>query len=336
MHAWLEKMWYGNHWVAWLIWPISLVYQAIIYLRRHVLTRFYQCQFSPPVVVVGNITVGGVGKTPFVLALIREAQRRGVKVGVVSRGYGASIQNFPHEVNVDQDTAELVGDEPLMIARNAACPVVIAPKRNAAVQYLLANHACQLIISDDGLQHYRMGRAIEIAVVDGSRPFGNGLCLPAGPLREPTRRLNEVDFVIVNGKDNRNKNGKANGLLSKAYAMHLVLKACQSVHNNKPIDWSALPRPIAAIAGIGNPERFFESLRALGLEFTPYAFPDHYSFRENNLDLKEKSIVMTEKDAVKCQAFAKDNYFVLPVEAQLDPAFWQAFWSHEQLKGLLS
>lgn len=336
MKSWVEKIWYGNirpfrkrsNAIAWLLWPISLVYQGIVFLRRSCLTRFYQRSFAVPVVVVGNLSVGGVGKTPFVIALVNEAQKKGLRVGVVSRGYGACIKDFPHEVDEQQDTAQQVGDEPLLIARKAGCPVVIAPKRVDAVEYLLAKYACQLIISDDGLQHYRMGRAVEIAIVDGNRLFGNGFSLPAGPLREPRARLDEVDFVVVNG-------GRMSSI-PKAYSMHLAPKACKPLHGNGTIAWDALPRPIAAIAGIGHPDRFFESLRTLGLDFTPYSFPDHYRFRESHITFKERSLIMTEKDAVKCQSFTRENCYVLPVEAILHSDFWQAFWSHEELRGLFT
>lgn len=317
----IEKIWYEAHVLRWPLRPLSWVYQSIVFLRRNFLKRFCQSQFAVPVIVVGNLTVGGVGKTPLVMALVKAIQKRGLRVGVVSRGYGASIKQFPHEVDAAARAAE-VGDEPLLLARNCACPVVIAPKRVDAVKYLLEKHQCQIIISDDGLQHYAMGRAIEIVVVDGSRFFGNKLCLPAGPLRERPSRLDDVDFIVVNA-----------GQMPGAYAMELKAGPLRSLTTQEPVDLATLARPIAAIAGIGNPERFFKTLRDLSLTFRAYAFPDHYRFNAEDLKFKEKTVLMTEKDAVKCQPFAKENCFVLPVEAELSPAFWQAFWSHEKLKG---
>ncbi len=323
----IDKIWYGkNHPIAYLLWPISLIYRCVIIIRRYFLTGFNQHAFKTPVIVVGNLSVGGVGKTPFVMALVKEAQKKGLHVGVVSRGFGASIKTFPHEVDGASDTAELVGDEPLLIAKNTGCPVIIAPNRVDAVEYLLAKHRCQLIISDDGLQHYRMGRAIEIVIVDGTRLFGNGFCVPAGPLREPQARLNEVDFVVINGGQS--------GSLPMAHSMYLESKPIKPLHGKGIIAWDSMPKPIAAIAGIGNPERFFESLRALGLDFTPYAFPDHFRYREPHITFKERSLIMTEKDAVKWQSFDRENCYVLPVEASLDSNFWQAFWSHNALRGL--
>lgn len=193
----MEKLWYGNHPLQWVLRPLSWVYSVIISVRRYFLQHYKQVDCPVPLIVVGNITVGGVGKTPLVIELAKRINQKGIKVGIVSRGYGAKTKHFPYEVQIN-DSALKVGDEPLLLAQKTKCPVVIAPKRNQAVDYLLKKHGCDIIISDDGLQHYRMGRAIEIAVVDGTRGLGNKLCLPAGPLRESAERLKQVDFVVVN------------------------------------------------------------------------------------------------------------------------------------------
>lgn len=319
----IDKLWYGKHPLRWFLWPFSWLYRGIVGIRRAYLTRFCQQQFPVPVIVVGNLTVGGVGKTPLVMALVRAFQEKGMRVGVVSRGYGALINKFPHDVRVG-DTAEQVGDEPLLIARKCACPVVIAPARVDAIQYLLENYQSQIIISDDGLQHYKMGRAIEIAVIDGQRLFGNKLCLPAGPLREGLKRLKGVDFLVVNG-----------GQWPGAYSMALIPGQLTQLCSGKKVPYDGLSAPVAAVAAIGNPERFFMTLSGLGVIFYPYIFPDHHHFSREDLILKEKSVVMTEKDAVKCQNFASENWFVLPVEAKLNDSFWQDLWSHGQLKGYL-
>lgn len=322
MTIWLEKLWYTRHPLRWLLIPAAWAYQVIISLRRKLLQRFYQQDFAVPIIVVGNLSVGGVGKTPLVIALAQRFQQQGVRVGIVSRGYKAEIKQFPHEVNATSE-ALLVGDEPLLMAKKTGCPVVIAPKRNDAVRYLIDHHASQIILSDDGLQHYAMGRAIEIAVIDGMRGLGNGLTLPAGPLREPKDRLNQVDFLVSNG-----------GQWPGAYPMHLQPGSFVHLKSGKAIDSAQLGESIAAVAGIGHPQRFFASLEQLNVVFEPYSFPDHYFFKAQDLKFAMKSVVMTEKDAVRCQPFAADNWYYLPVEAVLDNGFWQSLCSHQQLKGL--
>ncbi|CEG57354.1 tetraacyldisaccharide 4'-kinase [Legionella fallonii] len=317
----IDKLWYGNHPLKWTLLPVSWGYRLIVGIRRWYLQNFCQVSCSVPLIVVGNLTVGGVGKTPLVIALAKKMQHQGLKVGIVSRGYGAKTKNYPHEIQLS-DSAELVGDEPLLLARKTNCPVVISPVRTKAVDYLLEKHRVQIIISDDGLQHYRMGRAIEIAVIDGTRGLGNGLCLPAGPLRESESRLKQVDFVIVNG-----------GTWGNAYRMSLVPGSLTKLSTQETISSSSLAGTIAAVAAIGNPQRFYSTLGQLGIEFTTYTYPDHYQFKSNDLNYAESFIIMTEKDAVKCFSFSSDKMYYLPVEAQLDDAFWQALWSHQQLKG---
>ncbi|MDP1602906.1 MAG: tetraacyldisaccharide 4'-kinase [Legionella sp.] len=317
----LEKLWYNHHPLRWGLWPFSKLYQGIVSLRRRFLIRFCQHQFAVPVIVVGNLTVGGVGKTPLVIGLVKAFQEKGLRVGVVSRGYGAAMKHFPHEIT-KADNAREVGDEPLLIFQKSGCPVVIAPKRVDAVRYLLEKFQSQIIISDDGLQHYAMGRAIEIVVIDGARGLGNGMCLPAGPLRETAHRLKRADFVVVNG-----------GKWPDAFQMTLKPGQLTQVKSGKSMALSQLLMPVAAVAGIGHPERFFTTLATEGVSFNAYPFPDHHLYDAADFKFKEKSVVMTEKDAVKCQAFAADNWYFLPVEAKLDKAFWQVLWSHEQLKG---
>lgn len=317
----LEKLWYTRHPGRWLLYPLALVYQAVSSLRRSYLRRFRQERFAVPVIVVGNLTVGGVGKTPLVIALAQKFKARGLRVGIVSRGYGASVCHFPHEVSLD-DKAAFVGDEPLLLAKKTQCPVVISPKRAQAVQYLLDNHQSQIILSDDGLQHYAMGRVLEIVVIDGIRGMGNGLCLPAGPLRESIKRLQAVDFIVVNG-----------GQWPDAYRMDLVPGEFLQLVSGKSIQLEQLSRPVAAVAAIGNPQRFFLTLNQLGVSFKSYPFADHHPFRPNDLCMKEDMIVMTEKDAVKCHAFATDKMYFLPIEASVCDKFWDALWTHGKLQG---
>jgi tetraacyldisaccharide 4'-kinase len=325
--AWIDRYWYNLHPLCWLLWPLSLVYQSLAALRRFYLSRFRQQPCSVPVIVVGNLTVGGVGKTPLVIALAKELKQRGLRVGIVSRGYGARFVKFPFEVSKDARAIE-VGDEPLLLAQKTDCPVVIAPKRIEAVRYLLKKYQSQVVISDDGLQHYAMGRAIEIVVIDGARGLGNGFCLPAGPLREAISRLKQADFVVINGNLQRPLSFKS------SYRMDLIPGEFMQVKNNSIVAKEKLKPTVAAVAGIGNPERFFTTLSSLGIQFNPYSYPDHHSFRLEELDVDEKIVVMTEKDAVKCRPFATDRMYFLPVEATVEDKFWHAFWLHKQLQGI--
>ncbi len=312
----IDTLWYKRHPLRWILYPFSLVYQIVAGVRRYYLQHVCQQSFPVPVIVVGNLTVGGVGKTPLVIALAQHLHAQGLRVGIVSRGYGSTVKTFPHEVDIHQ-AASLVGDEPLLIAKKTQCPVVIAPNRVKAVQFLLDKYQCQIILSDDGLQHYRMGRAIEIAVIDGLRELGNGLCLPAGPLREGKKRLQDVDLIVVNG-----------GSRPGGYPMNLQPGRLTQLVSGATCSPSALTSSIAAVAAIGHPQRFFATLDALGMSFTPYPFADHHAFQERDLQFSEKIVVMTEKDAVKCSPFASEGMYFLPVDAEMSNEFWDALWSY--------
>ncbi|MFI4963103.1 MAG: tetraacyldisaccharide 4'-kinase, partial [Legionellales bacterium] len=321
MSLFVDRIWYKSHPLQWILRPFSWIYRLSISIRRWYLQRFCQKNFAVPIVVVGNLTVGGVGKTPLVIALANKFSEKGLKVGIVSRGYGAQITQYPHEVSL-KDSALEVGDEPLLIAQKTNCPVVIAPKRTEAVNYLLEKHQSQIIISDDGLQHYRMGRAIELLVIDGIRGLGNGLCLPAGPLREPEKRLRQVDFIIVN-----------EGIWDKAYSMTLKPGLPLSLDTDEAVAVESFTDPVAAVAAIGNPQRFYATLSQLGIKFNEYSYPDHYQFTPDDLNYSESKVIMTEKDAVKCRLIDSNKLYCLPVEAVLSEAFWDALWSHQQLQG---
>ena len=316
-----DTLWYGSHPLKRVLQPLSWVYAGITQIRRWYLIRFCQ-QVSPvPIIVIGNITTGGVGKTPLVIELAKRLQAKGLKVGIVSRGYGAQIKRFPYAIKLD-DCANKVGDEPLLLAQKTGCPVVIAPKRIEAVRYLLDNHQSQIILSDDGLQHYKMGRDIEIVVIDGVRGLGNGLCLPAGPLRESPNRLGQVDFIVVN-----------EGAWKQAYPMTLKPGNPIKLSTNEEVDFNVFNEEVAAVAGIGHPQRFYATLSQLGIKYKAYSYPDHYQFTANDLHYSEPHIIMTEKDAVKCRAFHSDKMYYLPVRAELNEAFWEALWSHQRLQG---
>lgn len=318
-HSWVNKIWYQDHPLRWILAPFSMVFAGVVSVRRFILQRFMQRRFPIPIIVVGNLTVGGVGKTPLVITLANTLRAKGLRVGIVSRGYGARGP-FPRAVQANDD-AHRVGDEPLLMAKKTTCPVVIAPKRPSAVQYLLKNYPLDVIISDDGLQHYAMGRAIEIVVIDGIRGLGNGLMLPAGPLRESKKRLQRVDFVIVNG-----------GEWPDAYRMDLVAGELTQLISGKVLKPTAFHSPVAAVAGIGNPKRFYQTLTSLKLDYTPYPFADHHQFTSKELAFNEKTVVMTEKDAVKCVSFATEQMYFLPVEAHLCNQFWNKLWAHKTLK----
>lgn len=322
MSTFFNQLWYGDRSLAqWFLYPFSLIYRLVITLRRFYLQCFWQKPCPVPLIVIGNISVGGVGKTPLVIELALRLKEKGLNVGIVSRGYGAQMKHFPYEVQLS-DKASLVGDEPLLIAQKTQCPTVIAPQRTAAVDYLLKKYHCQIILSDDGLQHYKMARTIEIVVVDGTRKLGNGLCLPAGPLRESAARLKQADFIVVN-----------EGTWNNAYSMHLIPTSLVQLSTLNLVPIESLSGDIAAVAGIGNPQRFYSTLTQLGIKFTPYSYPDHYQFKPEDLECEENIVIMTEKDAIKCRAFCTDSVYFLPVKAVLEDSFWNALWSHQQLQG---
>ncbi len=311
----LQQHWYGRPGWLWLLLPLEGLFRIVVALRR----LLYRCNLlqqyrAPlPVIVVGNIAVGGTGKTPVTLALCEWLRRLGHRPGIVSRGYGAQPPQSPFLVTPDSDPRHS-GDEPLLLARRSGCPVVIDADRAVAVRHLLATTDCDLIICDDGLQHYALARDIELAVIDGARGLGNGHCLPVGPLREPPARLGSVDAVLVNGLDHRGIDG---------FSFELRPTALVNVATGErvaPQAWAGTQtgRGAHALAGIGNPDRFFSTLRALGIEPLEHPLPDHHRFSAADLAFDDElPIVMTEKDAVKCAPFATARCWYLAVEMTL-------------------
>ncbi len=315
----LQRRWYGRPGWLLLLWPLEILYRFFTSLRRGLYRwRILSSWRAPvPVIVVGNIAVGGTGKTPLTIALCEMLQRAGYKPGVISRGYGARPPQLPYFVRGD-DSAERCGDEPLLIARRTRNAVVIAPRRADAARFLLEQSHCDVIICDDGLQHYALQRDVEIVVVDASRRFGNRHCLPCGPLRESVARLKRVDAIVVNGAGDSDVDEAMNTphypLQLQPSAM-LQLTSAQAI---PPRTWCKQNMRVHAVAGIGNPERFFAILRALGCETIEHAFPDHHVFRAEDLHFDDElPIVMTEKDAVKCTGFAGERHWYLQVRAQL-------------------
>ena len=313
----LQYHWYRLTPLHLLLYPLSLLFRLLAALRRALYRNgmLHTERLPVPVIVIGNISVGGTGKTPLTLWLAERLIAAGRHPGIISRGYRreGAAPDTARPVSAD-DTADAVGDEPLMMARRGLCPVWVGRDRPAVAHALLQAHPeCDVILSDDGLQHYRLQRDVEIVVVDGNRRFGNGLLLPAGPLREPVSRLRGVDAVVVNGATAD----------MRGYTMTLHGTQFRNLLDPQRVcdarDLAGMR--LYAIAGIGHPQRFFHHLQQLGLHPETRAFPDHhrYSARDIAHDTAD-AILMTEKDGVKCAPFATGKHWVLQVDAQLDPS----------------
>jgi tetraacyldisaccharide 4'-kinase len=312
MKAWLQRRWYSQQPPPLLLQPLAALYGAIAQSRRHKLEAT-RAPLAVPVIIVGNISIGGTGKTPLVIWLVERLREWGFRPGVISRGYGGRAGHYPLRVSADTDAA-LCGDEPLLIALRTGVPLAVDPDRVAAAQLLIAGGEVDVLIADDGLQHYRLSRQLEFCVVDGARGLGNGALLPAGPLREAPSRLRDVDLVIVNGA----------GFDAGANSVRFDLQA-DRLRNLLDGSQRALAdfagQAVHAVAGIGNPERFFVSLEAAGLRVQRHVFDDHHRYRREELEFgDELPLLMTEKDAVKCRAFAQGRWWALPVSAALSPA----------------
>jgi tetraacyldisaccharide 4'-kinase len=329
MRQWIQSEWHRLGGLALLMLPFALAFRLVSAARR----SLYRMRVLPswrapvPVIVVGNVTAGGTGKTPLAIAIVELLQRRGHNPGVVARGYGR-VPPREHDprgvvrVYPDVATPEHFGDEPVLIARRSRVPVYISPDRAAAARALLEAHPeVDGIVSDDGLQHYALARDVEIAVVDGERGFGNRLPLPAGPLREPVARLKEVDAVVVNGGVRDDVPGE------RRFAMRLGGERFAALAGNQELGpqefaLATRGRQVVAVAGIGNPDRFFGHLAAIGISARAIAHPDHYHYQPQDLKLPGADvIVMTEKDAVKCAAFADARMWFMRVEAILPREF---------------
>lgn len=314
----IQKLWYQPKLSPWLIplVPLSWIYKGLIGLRN----GLYQNKvlsvpsFPVPIIVIGNLTVGGTGKTPLVIHIARILKQQGMKVGIVSRGY-LGEHSEPTYVFANSDP-NLVGDEPVLLAKRLFCPIVVAKKRTQAVQLLLDSGAVDVILSDDGLQHRALERDIEIVVIDGKRRFGNGYCLPAGPLREPISTLKDADFIVCNTPDRFDNDSE--------YEMELrprPLYKGMVPGEHLPL-LSLQGQTVHAIAGIGFPDRFFDLLKNYGLKIKEHPFPDHYQFQASDINFEDDyPIIMTEKDAVKCAGLMNEKHWVLPVEASLNPLF---------------
>lgn len=314
--SFVDKVWYQPSWIHWLVIvalsPVTALFWLLSAVRRKLFTMGIKksVKVSVPVIVVGNISVGGNGKTPLVVHIAKRLKQEGYRPGVLSRGYGGKQATYPMSVDVTSSPAQ-VGDEPVLMRQNINCPLVVDPKRPRGAKLLIEKHGCNVIICDDGLQHYALARDIEIAVVDGKRRCGTGWLLPSGPLREGKSRLKQTDYVVVNGGPVGNSE----------YLMSLESgRLVNLLQRNKSMSIAQLTQPVVAAAGIGNPQRFFDLLHAKQVKLKQcLSFVDHHQFSAK--DLPQETVLMTEKDAVKCTRFAHKDWWFLPVSARLPDQF---------------
>jgi len=309
---WLQNHWYRITPLHLFLVPISLLFRLLVAFRRDLYISGFlgSEQLLLPVIVIGNISVGGTGKTPLTLALAQHLIKNNWHPLIISRGYKRATQR-PQQVDPNMPATQ-AGDEPLLMAQRDLCPVWVGKNRVATVHAALQAHPqCDVVLSDDGLQHYSLRRDIEIAVIDGERGMGNGFLLPAGPLREPPSRLKSVDAVVVNGS--KADIGQFKMSLEGATFYQLI----NPNQTATAIDLQG--KNNHAVAGIGHPQRYFRHLQTLGITFTPHAFPDHHPYSSSDLHFPDcDAVLLTEKDAVKCNAFADARYWVLRVDAQID------------------
>lgn len=308
LERWLHAVWYDGAASGWVLLPLSVLYRFILAIRSLVYRLGWRSSYqtSVPVVVVGNLTAGGVGKTPFVVWLVNRLQQQGYAPGVVTRGYGGLIKEST--VVADSHSAKEVGDEAKMLAQRLSVPVVVGKHRANSVG-LLESSGVNIIVADDGLQHYALARDVEICVVDELRQFGNQRLLPAGPLREPMSRLSTVDVVVTHRQSLAE--GQSGMTLGNAQVRQLTGSVSDPLES-----WQG--QTVHAVAGVGNPERFFSSLEQAGLTVIRHAFIDHHRFVPEDLDFDDTHpVLMTDKDAVKCQKFAQDHYFSVRVDAMV-------------------
>jgi len=313
----IENHWYRKSytWLTFLLLPFSWLFRLLVAIR-YFLYRFHfikKTRFNIPVIVVGNITVGGTGKTPFVIWLAEVLQKKGYRPGIVSRGVGGKKIVQPYWVDANA-SPEYVGDEAVLLTKRTQCPMVVCVDRVLAVKELLNKTHCNIVISDDGLQHYRLDRDIEIVIVDGAREWGNGQLLPAGPLREPLKRLRKIDLVVMNGQHDMKVNG------------HILFSITEP---EQRLDLRALhQKTVHAVAGIGNPKRFFSLLRHHQVNVIEHVFPDHYLYQRDDIYFADDlSVIMTEKDAVKCVEFADQRHWYLPVRAEISSGLEKKIFS---------
>mgnify|MGYP001824691343 CR=1 FL=1 len=312
----LEEAWYrGAPWLLLLV-PLEWCFRGAVFLRRYAFRRGLRRSYHAPVpvVVVGNITLGGTGKTEVVIALVQALAERGIRAGVVSRGYGGSGSPQPRQVNASS-LVEDVGDEAVMIFARTGCPVVVAGSRALAVRFLLATAEVDVVLSDDGLQHYTLARDLEVALYDATSAFGNGHCLPAGPLREPLSRLSRVDFVLSRGGE-----GSGADIIYRPLELSNLASGDTVAFSPEEVG-----DRVYGVAALGRPGQFIASLEGAGFSVEPRLYADHYPFSSRDFaGLDDRAVIMTEKDAVKCARLAGSNAWSLRVKAHLPAALVEA------------
>lgn len=318
---WIERGWYNGSVLNYLLLPLSLLFMLVSTIRRGLfkLGVLKSVKVARPVVIVGNISVGGNGKTPFTLWLVELLKANDIKVGVISRGYGGKADYYPVAVDSSFDTTKF-GDEPVLIHRRTGCPVVVGSDRIKSCEMLINQYGCDIIISDDGMQHYRLQRNMEVAIVDAARQFGNGWLMPVGPLRELKSRLKQVDHIIYNGQSDQGIS------FELAPGAPIQVQIDSDMIPGHPFKFDAAH----LVCGIGNPARFKQTVTKQGIGVNSFtAFADHHHFSAIDFAaFGDEPVLMTEKDAVKCQAFARPNWWYLPVDARLPKTFEQQFLTH--------
>ena len=316
----IEKRWYSNPGLLYGLLPLEALFSVLSKKRRRKLEAKSQ-KLPVTTIVVGNVSVGGTGKTPVLIALVNWLKSEGYSPGVVSKGYGR--QTSENLFVKHSSTPEQVGDEPLLIFKETECAVIVGENRVESGRLLVSKKHCDVILTDDGLQDYSITRDMEIIIVDGLRNFGNGHLLPVGPLREPPERVQEADFVLVNGGFESSKHIVSQYIdEQKIFAASVIPIQLENIKTNEVVCIEKLSEfgECIAVAGIGNPEKFYNTLSLLDVKFAKKSFPDHYTFSESDFaDIADKTIIMTSKDAVKCQGFARDNWWHLKISIDIPP-----------------
>lgn len=314
IHTLLNETWYSKTTLTQVLRPLSLFFCGIVAIRKalYSLKILKQTKLDVPVIVVGNITVGGTGKTPLVIWVAKFLKESGFTPGIISRGYMGKAKSWPQQVRPDSDPV-IVGDEAILISRQAKCPMAVGPDRVEAGQALLKYSNCDIIISDDGLQHYALQRTIEVVVIDGVRRFGNGFCLPAGPLREAVNRIDKANFIVTNGIASA-------GEFAMRYSGKELVNLLEP--DSKLMLSDLKDQRVHAVSAIGNPQRFFDYLRSQGLDIIEHSFPDHYIYVQNDITFDDGlAVLMTEKDAVKCQRYKIKDCWYLPINVEMKKEF---------------
>ncbi len=333
----IQAVWQQKGYMLYPLIPLSWLFILVAALRRRLYQKgvLTQTHFKIPIIVVGNLSLGGSGKTPLVIYSAKMLQTRGLRVGIISRGYKGSHQQ-PTLVNTQSDPA-LVGDEPYLIYQHLQCPLVVGKDRVAALQYLLANNTVDVVLSDDGLQHYALARSIEIVVMPfvgaglsaGPVPI-NTYCLPAGPLREPLSRLKTVDLIVYNAAQVPEPS-----IDKPVYCMQYIpdfLHNAMDLGKKQPLAFFKGIK-VHAVTGLGNPTQFFTMLQAAGLDIIPHIYPDHYAYKASDILFEDSlPVILTEKDFVKCTHFVQNQHWVLPIHVCMSEGFDKALWDLIQTK----